>query len=72
VKMKYANEYLEHLEGILAKIKANEEQYRETAAAILERVKQGGMIFPFGTGHGHLWHSRCSIALAAWCGLIRS
>ena len=52
--MTYATEYLENLSGILGKIKANQKQYRETAAAILARVKQGGMIFPFGTGHGHL------------------
>ncbi len=52
--MTYASEYIDHLNEILEKIKANEAQYRETAAAILERVKQGGMIFPFGTGHGHL------------------
>lgn len=54
MSMKYANEYLENLNGILAKIKENEAQYRETSAAILHRLKQGGMIFPFGTGHGHL------------------
>ena len=52
--MTYATEYLENLSGILEKINGNQEQYRTTAAAILERVKQGGMIFPFGTGHGHL------------------
>lgn len=52
--MTYATEYIEHLNGILEKIKENGDQYRETAAAILARVKQGGMIFPFGTGHGHL------------------
>lgn len=52
--MTYATEYLENLSGILEKINGNQEQYRQTAVAILERVKQGGMIFPFGTGHGHL------------------
>ncbi len=52
--MTYASEYLENVEGILEQIKANQPQYRETAAAILAQVKKGGMIFPFGTGHGHL------------------
>lgn len=52
--MKYANAYWDEIDGILEKIRQNEAQYRETAAAILARVKQGGMIFPFGTGHGHL------------------
>jgi len=52
--MTYANAYWDNLDGILEKIRQNEAQYRETAAAILARVKQGGMIFPFGTGHGHL------------------
>lgn len=52
--MTYASEYIDHLNEILEKIKANEAQYRETAAAILAQVKKGGMIFPFGTGHGHL------------------
>ena len=52
--MTYASEYLENMESILEQIKANQPQYRETAAAILAQVKKGGMIFPFGTGHGHL------------------
>lgn len=52
--MTYASEYLENVGGILEQIKANQPQYRETAAAILAQVKKGGMIFPFGTGHGHL------------------
>ena len=52
--MKYANEYLENLGRILEKIKQNEEVLGETAAAILARVRQGGLIFTFGTGHGHL------------------
>ena len=52
--MTYASEYLENVEGILEQIKANQPQYRETAAAILAQVKKGGMIFPFGTGDGHL------------------
>ena len=52
--MTYASEYLENVEGILEQIKANQPQYRETAAAILAQVQKGGMIFPFGTGHGHL------------------
>ena len=52
--MTYASEYLENVEGILEQIKANQPQYRETVAAILAQVKKGGMIFPFGTGHGHL------------------
>ena len=54
MKMTYANAYWDDIDGILEKIRQNEAQYRETAAAILARVKQGGMIFPFGTGHGHL------------------
>jgi len=53
--MKYANEYLEHLEGILGKIKGNEEQYRETAAAILERVEtRGDDISRLAPGMGYL------------------
>ena len=52
--MTYASEYLENVEGILEQIKANQPQYRETAAAILAQVQKGGTIFPFGTGHGHL------------------
>jgi len=68
VKMKYANEYLDNLEGIFAKIREHKEEYRKTAALILERIKQGGMIFPFGTGHGHLLALEMSIAPEEWCG----
>ena len=52
--MKYAQEYLEHLGDILEKIKASEDLYRQTADAMLRRLGAGGMIYPFGTGHGHL------------------
>ena len=38
--MTYASEYLENVEGILEQIKANQPQYRETAAAILAQVKK--------------------------------
>lgn len=52
--MDYAQEYLANLSEILEKIKENEELYRKTAAEMLARIKEGGMIFPFGTGHSHM------------------
>lgn len=52
--MDYAQEYLANLSEILEKIKENEGLYRKTAAEMLARIKGGGMIFPFGTGHSHM------------------
>ena len=60
--MKYANEYLENLGEILEKIRQNEEVLREAAAAILARVRQGGLIFISALVMGICWHLKCSIA----------
>ena len=47
--------YFDNLEALLAKVrKTQAEAMEEAARRIADSLKAGGMIYTFGTGHGHL------------------
>ncbi|MEA4911363.1 MAG: SIS domain-containing protein [Oscillospiraceae bacterium] len=52
--MKYAEEYFEYVEDVIGKIEDDADVYEKVAAEMLGCLKKGGMLYTFGTGHGHL------------------
>lgn len=52
--MHYFNEYLDSIETLIAKLRGDSHPYRQAAQEIVARLARGGMIYTFGTGHGHL------------------
>ncbi|MEA5050029.1 MAG: SIS domain-containing protein [Oscillospiraceae bacterium] len=52
--MDYAEAYFEQVENVLGRIEDHADDYEAAAAQLLARLKKGGMIYTFGTGHGHL------------------
>ena len=52
--MSYMSKYLDVVNNIIEKIKKEEEKYQELAVKIVDCFEKDGLIFTFGSGHGHL------------------
>ncbi|MBQ3222817.1 MAG: SIS domain-containing protein [Clostridia bacterium] len=59
--------YFNNLKALIARTQESQAQAMEQAAQhIAECFRNGGMVYTFGTGHGHCLHWRFSIAPAVW------